>query len=98
MLSNPVADPLFAPLVRTLGGVLLVGLLGLLVVERQRLGQLRHSVLFQRWAVWATIAPLYALAVLSGWLPMLALLSLLVAQALREYGRLVGLPRGYRAI
>jgi phosphatidate cytidylyltransferase len=29
---------------------------------------------------------------------MLALLSLLVAQALREYGRLVGLPRGYRAI
>jgi phosphatidate cytidylyltransferase len=96
VISNPLADPLFWPTARLLGGILVGGLLLLLVVERRHLRELRRRVLFQRWAVWATIAPLYSLAVLSGSLVMLGLVSLLVGQALREYARLVGLPALYR--
>ncbi|MDP8921833.1 MAG: phosphatidate cytidylyltransferase [Chloroflexota bacterium] len=95
MLSNPVADPLFWPTARTLGAILGLGLALLLVAECRHLGQPWERVLFQRWAVWAVIAPIYALAVLGGPTPLLILVALLVWQALREYSRLVGLPTLY---
>ena len=95
MISNPVADPLFWPTVRTLGAVLGISLMLLLVVERRHLGHVRERVLFQRWAVWAVIAPIYALAVLSGPIPLLLLVALLTWQSLREYCRLVALPTLY---
>lgn len=98
MISNPLADPLFAPTARILVSILAVGLALVLVAERRRLRHLSASVLFQRWAVWATIAPLYSLAVLSGTLAVLLLVSVLVVQALREYSQLVGLPSLYRAV
>jgi phosphatidate cytidylyltransferase len=77
-----------------LGGTLLA----LLVVVRFRVQDLGGSVLFQRWRVWAIIAPIYVLAVLGGPLPLLVLLSLLVWQGLREYARLVALPAGHEFI
>ena len=95
MISNPVADPLFWPAARTLGAILGVGLVLLLVVERRHLGHLHERVLFQRWSVWAVIAPIYALAILGGPVPLLLLVALLVWQGLREYARLVGLPPLY---
>jgi len=98
MIANPLADPLFWPTARTLGGVLLVGLVLLLVVERHHLFELRQRVLFQRWAVWAIIAPIYALAVLSGHVAMLVLVALLVWQGLREFSGLVALPPLYQTM
>jgi phosphatidate cytidylyltransferase len=98
LIANPLGDPLFWPTARTLGAILLVGLLLLLVVERRHLHELHHRVLFQRWAVWAVIAPLFSLAVLSGRLPTLALTALIVWQGLREYASLVGLPALYRTV
>ncbi len=98
MIFNPLADPLFWPTARTLAGVLAVGLLLVLLGERRHLHELRRRVLFQRWAVWAVIAPVYSLAVLAGPAAALVLVSLLVMQALREYCRLVGLPSRYRAV
>ena len=95
MISSPVGDPLFWPTARTLGAILGLGLVLLLVVERRHLGHLPERVLFQRWAVWAVIAPIYALAVLGGPGPLLLLVALLVWQGLREYARLVGLPPLY---
>lgn len=98
MISNPLAEPLFEPTVRLLAVVLAVGLLGVLVAERHRLGAIMRSVLMQRWLVWMCIAALYALAVLSGSIPMLVLVSVLVLQAVREYAQLVGMPRLYRTV
>ncbi len=98
VISSPLADPLFWPTARLLGGILLVGLVLLLVVERHHLHELHRRVLAQRWMVWTVIATLYSLAVLSGPLAMLMLTGLLVFQALREYGGLVGLPRLYRLV
>jgi phosphatidate cytidylyltransferase len=98
LLANPLADPLFQRTAITLGLILGAGLLLLLVVERHHLAELHRRTLFQRWAVWAIIAPLFSLAVLSGQLPMLALTALIVWQGLREYARLVGLPRLYQVV
>jgi phosphatidate cytidylyltransferase len=97
-IANPFADPLFWPTAITLGSILGAGLLLLLIVERRHLHQLHQRVLFQRWAVWAIIAPLFSLAVLGGRLPMLALTALIVWQGLREYAQLVGLPALYRTV
>jgi phosphatidate cytidylyltransferase len=97
-IANPFGDPLFWPTAITLGSILGAGLLLLLIVERRHLHQLHQRVLFQRWAVWAIIAPLFSLAVLGGRLPMLALTALIVWQSLREYAQLVGLPALYQTV
>lgn len=98
MISNPAADPLFWPTLGTVGALLGISFVLLLAVERRHLGRLRERVLFQRWAVWAVIAPIYGLAVLSGPLPLLVLVGLLTWQAIREYSRLVGLPPLYARV
>jgi phosphatidate cytidylyltransferase len=98
VISNPLADPLFLATSQVVGSILLAGFLLLLVAEHRHLQHLHRRVLFQRWAVWAVIAPVYSVAVLGGVAPMLVLVSLLVGQALREYARLVGLPPLYLAI
>jgi phosphatidate cytidylyltransferase len=98
MLQSPLSDPLFWPTMTTLGGILGAGLLLLLVVERRHLHELRHRVLFQRWGVWAIIAPTFSLAVLGGHLTMLLLTALIVWQGLREYARLVQLPPLYSTV
>src|SRR5579859_1157397 len=97
-ISNPVTNPYFGPAGAVLAGVLGLGLLVLLLGVRGDLGRLRRSVLFQRWGVWAVLAPLYFLAILGGPLPTLAFLTVLVFQGLREYARLVGLPPAHARI
>jgi len=98
LLANPFADPLFWPTATVLGGILLAGLILLLIVERRHLRELPQRTLFQRWAVWAVIAPVFSLAVLGGHLTMLLLTALIVWQGLREYARLVQLPALYSTV
>jgi phosphatidate cytidylyltransferase len=98
VIVNPVADPLFWRTAWTLLAVLAVGLVLVLSIERNHLAELRNRVMFQRWAVWAAIAPVYSLAVLSGHAAMLLLVGLIVWQGLREYSRLVGLPPLYQTV
>lgn len=88
-LSNPIANPLFQPVATLCVGLLGVALLAVVVIERGRLG---GSVLFRRWRVWAAIAPIYSLALLSGALTTLVLVLGLTVQGLREYCALVRLP------
>src|SRR3954469_2611336 len=97
MIASPLADPLFWRTVLTLGSVLGVGLLLVLIIERRHLSGLGQGTMFQRWAVWAVIAPMYSLAVLSGHVAMLLLVGLIVWQGLREYSSLVALPRLYQS-
>src|SRR3954465_10293402 len=98
LIANPLADPLFWPTALTAVAVLGVGLLLILIADRHHLHELPRRVLFQRWSVWAIIAPIFSLAVLSGRLPTLVLTMLIVWQGLREYARLVQLPGFYPAV
>lgn len=95
LLINPVASPLFLPTVRVIVIFLGGALLALVLLARGSPSRLLHGALFARWRVWAVIAPVYALALLSGALTTLLLLTFLVFQGLREYNRLVNLPGGY---
>ena len=98
LISNPADSPYFLPTLVVVSGLLGGSLLLLLLTVRFRVQALRQSVLFKRWRVWAAIAPIYGLAVLCGQLTVLLLLTLLIVQGLREYARLVGLPRSYETV
>jgi len=95
---NPLADHLFWPTMALLAALLGGAYGALLLVMRGDRARLRASVLYQRWRVWAIIAPLYSLAIFGGTLPTLALLTFLTYQGLREYATLVGLPTSYARI
>ena len=84
------------PTLEVVGGILGLALVLLLITERRDLRELHRRELFKRLLTWAIIAPVYTLAVLSGPIPALLLVCLMVFQGLREYATLVGLPRAYR--
>src|SRR5262245_9429105 len=96
LLSNPLDSSYFLPTVTVVGLLLVGGFLVLLAKARGDLSALMHDTLFIRWRVWALIAPIYALCVISGPLALLVLLLLLTVQAIREYATLVTLPPNYR--
>jgi len=98
MFTNPLDNVLLAPTVYRLGPILGVTLVVLLFAARHRLRRLWDNVLFQRWRTWAVIAPIYLLAILSGQVPTLLLVTFLTVQGLREYAQLVGLPTRYRYV
>lgn len=93
LISNPLADPLFLPTLGLLAVLLIDSLLALWALAGFNTARLRGGVLFARWRVWACIAPIYGLSLFCGVLTLLALVTFLVYQGLREYSRLVGLPR-----
>lgn len=94
--TNPFSSPYFPEAVYTLGGLLGFTLLALLAMARFSVTRLREGVLFKRWLVWAWIAPIYTVAVLSGRAPALVLFAAMGFQCAREYATLVGLPTPYR--
>lgn len=98
MLSDPLQHPLLAGTALRAGGLLLLALLALLVVERRHVRELGRRPLFQRWRTWAIIAPVYAAAILAGSATTAALAFALSVQGLREYASLVELPPGYRRV
>ena len=98
LISNPLANPHFLPTLLLLAALFGISLLALLVPARFDRRRLAAGTLFARWRVWAAIAPLYSMALFCGGLTTLALLTFLVFQGLREYIRLVALPRSYGAV
>ncbi|MBI4337922.1 MAG: phosphatidate cytidylyltransferase [Chloroflexi bacterium] len=94
--SSPLNSPLLWPTFRTVGGLLGIALVALLVIERRHLRELHRRELWRRLFTWVLIAPVYVLAVLGGRIPTLLLVTVIVFQGLREYSKLVGLPRTYR--
>lgn len=96
-LAQTVAGELLVPAAGRVGGVLLASLGAVLVVEgRSRRGRTERTLL-RRWLVWAAVAPLLALAVLSRWGAAAAVAALAV-QGAREYAALAGLPRRWHRV
>lgn len=98
LLVNPVNDPLFVPLVMRVAGVLSLAL-GALVIHAPRRGnKLTEDILIKRWRTWLVIAIVLIVALLSGALPMIVILTAMIVQGLREYANLVKLPGLYRRV
>lgn len=98
LISNPFRSPYFIPTLWVVVGFLGISLVLLLVISRFDLTALRRSSLFERWRVWAMIAPIFGLALLCGQLTTMLLVEFLVFQGLREYSGLVDMPPSYAAI
>ena len=92
LISDPLASPYWWPLLAVLGSVL-GGSLPALWLAGRRAGAAGRSLLLRRWGVWVAIAPVFVLALLGGGLALALVLALVIGQGLREYARLVGLPR-----
>jgi phosphatidate cytidylyltransferase len=97
-ISNPLDNPLFLPTALLLGTLLIGSLIALLRGARGNRKTLADNVLFRRWRVWAVISLIYSLALFCGALTTVFLVGCLIIQGLREYARLVGLPRAHTAV
>jgi len=95
MPHNPLTEPNFWYVAITIASVLLLGLAGAVIAERNRLAQLASSTLFLRVRSWAIIAPVFVLAVFAGGFLVFLLAAFVAMQGAAEYGRLVGLHRRY---
>jgi phosphatidate cytidylyltransferase len=92
---NPLANPLLEPTVLRI--LLLLGLAALIIftVERRNLSRWKESVLFQRVASWAVMAPIFTISVFTGGVVALGLVALMSFQGLREFARLVRVQKTY---
>jgi phosphatidate cytidylyltransferase len=90
------ADDLFVPAAARLTIALGGGLGAILAVERGRLRTLGRSVLFVRWRTWLVTAPIFGAAVMWSKWGALVFVTALALQGMREYARIVDLPRSYR--
>lgn len=93
--TNPLDSQDFWPTVIRVVGLLAVGALLVLVVERKPWSELRETTLFKRVMSWAVMAPVFMLSVFVGGLVALVIVTFIVVQSSAEYARLVGLQRRY---
>lgn len=90
------AEDLFAPAAQRVALALGGGLGAIVLVERHHLREIAQRVLFVRWRTWAITAPIFGAAVMVSTWGAVAFVSLLALQGMREYARLVELPRAHR--
>jgi phosphatidate cytidylyltransferase len=95
ILLNPLDSPFFEPTIIRVAGLLAVGFLLVLVVERKRLGELRSSSLFQKVFSWSVMAPTFLAAIFFSGIVGLVVIGYMVVQTSSEYIRLVGIRRRY---
>lgn len=95
LVNDPFANDLFWPVVLRVAILLALAFVLVAAVERKPWAELRETDLFKRVRSWSVIAPVFMITVFVGGLVGLAILAYIVAQALGEYIRLVGLRRVY---
>jgi phosphatidate cytidylyltransferase len=95
MPANPFHDPLFWPVAGRVVALLLVGLVGVIAVERRPWSELIRSTLFLRVRTWAVIAPLFVGTLFTGGFVVFSLAAFVALQGSAEYVRLTGISHRY---
>lgn len=95
MPRNPLVDPLLAPTLLRVALLFGLAVVIILAVERGNISRWKESVLFQRVASWAIMAPVFTISVFTGGFVALGLVGFMSFQGLREFGRLVRLQSTY---
>jgi phosphatidate cytidylyltransferase len=98
LVHAPWSDPAFAYVMGLLLGLLGVGALVLLVFTARGRGGASPRTLWSRWLTWAVLAPLFAIVVFSGLLPVAILMGVFAVQGSREWGALLELPTAHRLL
>ncbi|MFV2062493.1 MAG: phosphatidate cytidylyltransferase [Chloroflexota bacterium] len=98
LLQAPWGDSAFVYVGGLLASLLAATAVMLGIVTARGRGGAAPRTLWARWLTWAVLAPLFALIVFSGVLPVALLLGLFALQGTREWGNLAGLPRAHRTV
>lgn len=98
LLHVPWADPAFGYVIALIAILLVLTAAGLAVATARGRGGASPRTLWARWLTWLVLAPLFAVAVFSGLLPVAVLMVLFALEGTREFGALVDLPPRHRAV
>lgn len=98
LLHAPWDDPDFGYVMAAIAVLLALTALALAVFTARGRGGASPRTLWSRWSTWAVLAPLFALAVFSGLLPVALLMAIFALEATREWGALLRLPRAHRVL
>ncbi len=98
LLHAPWDDPAFGYVVAATAVLLALAAVSLAVFTARGRGGASPHTLWARWLTWAVLAPLFAVAVFSGLLPVAVLMAVFALESTREWGALLGLPRAHRVL
>jgi len=98
LLHAPWADPAFGYVMGLIALLLVLTAIALAFLTVLRRGGAPPRTLWERWLTWAVLAPLFAVTVFSGLLPVAVLMAVFALQTTREWGALVDLPQRHRTV
>jgi phosphatidate cytidylyltransferase len=98
LLHAPWEDPAFGYVITLVIVLLLATAVGLALVTARGRGGAPSRTLWKRWLTWSVLAPLFAVVVFSGLLPVAALMAVFAIEATREWGALLDLPRRHHVL
>jgi len=98
LLHAPWTDVAFGYVIGLIAILLAVSAAGLVIVTARGRGGADPRTLWSRWLTWAVLAPLFAVVVFSGALPVAVLMAIFALQGTREWGVLTDLPAAHRSM
>ena len=98
LLHAPWDDPAFGYVLGLIALLLLLSAISLVIVTARGRGGASPRTLWSRWLTWLILAPLFAVTVFSGLLPVALLMALFALEGSREWGVLLDLPRRHRLV
>ena len=98
LVHAPWTDPAFGYVLALIATLLVLTAIGLAIVTARGRGGASPRTLWSRWLTWLVLAPLFAVTVFSGLLPVALLMALFALEGSREWGVLLGLPRRHRMV
>jgi phosphatidate cytidylyltransferase len=96
LLHAPWDDPAFIYVISLIAVLLVLTAVVLAVLTARRRGGAAARTLWARWLTWSVLAPVFAIAVFSGLLPVAVLMGIFALEGTREWGALFDLPSWHR--
>ncbi len=93
LLNNPLASPLFIPVIIRLFAVFGAGLILVLIFNIKDLKNTFKSETWIRYVAWLVMAPTFLLSVFSGGIVATLLIGYLMFQAQKEFCKMLNLPK-----
>ena len=98
LIHAPWTDPAFGYVIALVVALLAISAVALAIVTSRGRGGATPRTLWARWLTWSVLAPLFAVIVFSGLVPVAALMALFALQGSREWGTLLDLPPAHRGV
>jgi phosphatidate cytidylyltransferase len=98
MLHVPWSTSAFGYAIGLVAALLAITAAALAVVTARGRGGASPRTLWSRWLTWAILAPLFAVIVFSGALPVAMLMGVFAIQGTREWSALTDLPAAHRTL